>query len=473
MDTRPRFRAATRYLALLALAALLVPSLAVAKDNRFMVRSSHIEDLARDYDLRVVRHLGGPQAHAWLVESDTLDKQTFLQISAADSRFDSAEAVVLASLPSIDLASIDPLSEAQPDLARSGTFQSPCIDRHLGPTWSGFAEQRALATIRVHEAQSLAGDYCGEGSIVAVIDTGVDPDHPLLAGALLPGYDFVGDQGGSASEWTDLDIRLRAIVEGGDASSFDSAADPVLAGEGHLLALGASAAILSEEDAALLDAEAEEIPPFFGHGTMTAGLVRIVAPGASILPLKAFASDGTATTADIVSAIYYAVEQGAHVINMSFSMVEPSAELETAIEHARSLGVMTVAATGNQGHLASIYPASYPAVIGVAATDHQDQLTAFSNFGIYTADMTAPGAALITLYPGNRFAATWGTSYSAPLAAGTLALIRPFNKGGNKGSHKQTRWDLLLGSQYFSYLYDDILCSGRLDTVGALIEARF
>jgi len=88
-----------------------------------------------------------------------------------------------------------------------------------------------------------------------------------------------------------------------------------------------------------------------------AGLIHYVAPTAKILPLKAFNADGTARLSDIVRAIYYAVDNGARIINMSFSATESSQELMRAIAYANNRNVIVVAAAGNEGYEAVVYPA--------------------------------------------------------------------------------------------------------------------
>ena len=98
----------------------------------------------------------------------------------------------------------------------------------------------------------------------------------------------------------------------------------------------------------------------FGHGTMTAGLVHLVAPQAQILPLKAFHSDGTGYDSDVLRAIYYAVAHGAKVMNMSFDYSEPIHPNWRAIKYANSKGVVSVASAGNDGQRKVVYPGGLP-----------------------------------------------------------------------------------------------------------------
>ena len=93
------------------------------------------------------------------------------------------------------------------------------------------------------------------------------------------------------------------------------------------------------------------LPAAFGHGTMVAGLVHLVAPTAKIMPLKAFKADGSSRVFDIVRAIYYAVEHGARVINMSFSTEALSPAVTRAIHYATDHGVICVSSAGNSGQV--------------------------------------------------------------------------------------------------------------------------
>jgi len=155
---------------------------------------------------------------------------------------------------------------------------------------------------------------------------------------------------------------------------------------------------------------------------MVAGLVHLVAPTALIMPVKVFAADGTATISQIVDGIYWAVDNGANVINMSFSTLTHSDALRQAIDYADDQGVICVAAAGNDGQDEVVFPAAYNTVIDVASTDDQGNRSSFSNFG-EAVDLAAPGEAVVTTYPGQHYAVVWGTSFGAPLVAGGAALL--------------------------------------------------
>jgi subtilisin family serine protease len=185
-------------------------------------------------------------------------------------------------------------------------------------------------------------------------------------------------------------------------------------------------AILDSDTASAL--AGAPIPNDFGHGTMVAGLIHLVAPTAKIMPLKAFHADGSANTSDIVRAIYFAADNGASVINMSFGLPEMSDALMRAVNYATRKGVICIASAGNDGQNALVYPAAFGNVIGVASVGQQNQQSNFSNFG-FDVSIAAPGEALVTTYPGNHYAVVWGTSFSSAIVAGAaidmLSIVDP------------------------------------------------
>ena len=272
-----------------------------------------------------------------------------------------------------------------------------------------YVSQPATSLMRLADVQSTS-PYDGSGITVAVIDTGVDLNHPALQGVLLPGFDFVHNQDG-ASELVDLDPAT--------AAALTQSTTTILDGDGVYQMNSFAAAILSQSTTTILDGP----PSMFGHGTMTAGLIHLVAPGARIMPLKAFAGDGTSELFNIVRAIYYAVDHGANVISMSFEISQSSPAVQDAIQYALNKNVTLVAASGNDGQKIMVYPSGYNSVIGVGSTSNTDGKSVFTNFGTNSIFVAAPGEGVITTYPGASYAAGWGTSFSAPIVAGEAALV--------------------------------------------------
>ena len=169
----------------------------------------------------------------------------------------------------------------------------------------------------------------------------------------------------------------------------------------------------------------------FGHGTLVAGLLHAAAPEARLVPIRAFDAQGQSTLFLAMVAVYAAINQGADVINMSFSIGQDSEAFRRVLQKAWSNGIALVASAGNNAEDASnIYPASYPIVIAVAATDLEDRLTDFSNFG-KTISVTAPGDRVVTTFPGGLYARASGTSFSAPLVSGSVALLISLGKRSN------------------------------------------
>jgi subtilisin family serine protease len=293
------------------------------------------------------------------------------------------------------------------------------VDFFGSPSPSNYVRQPAAEVIELDEARTLTA---APGSLapitgsatVAIIDTGVDETHPLLRNVVIPGYDFTRNIAGSASDLIDLTQSTAAILEQSTAAILE---------QNTVITLNQStAAILEQSTAAILEG-LPSLPGEFGHGTMVAGLVHFVAPTAKILPLKAFNADGTSNLSDIIRAIYYAVDNGARVINMSFSLTDSSQALMRAVAYATTHNVICVAAVGNGGKEMVVYPAAYRNVIAVASTSNTDQLSVFSDFGDAVVTLAAPGEALITTYPGGHYAGVAGTSFSSALVSGGVALM--------------------------------------------------
>ena len=275
--------------------------------------------------------------------------------------------------------------------------------------WNSYVNQPAASVVEVQTAQS---DFHVTGAgIVADIDTGVDPNHPVLKSVLLQGYDFTRNQPG-ASEMNDVS----SVPSPGCTSTCSGPAQ----------VNQSTAAVLDQSTAAVLDTGQYAA---FGHGTMVMGIIHLVAPTAQLLPLKAFKSDGTANLSDILRAIYYAVQQGnANVINMSFDTKTSSTELKNALDYANQLGLTCVASAGNDGAQETVYPAALQSdVIGVASvgstTSTDSTRSSFSNYGNSIVWVAAPGEQIVTTYPYSTYAAGWGTSFSAPFVSGGGALL--------------------------------------------------
>src|SRR5947209_4654821 len=162
---------------------------------------------------------------------------------------------------------------------------------------SSYLTQPAVVLTRSTEAHQFFATGAG---IVAVIDTGVDPNHPVLKASLVPGFDFTRNLPGIPSEFADLGQSTASILDQSTASILDQSTASIL-DQGTILILNQStASILDQSTASILDTR--QVPRTFGHGTMVAGIIHLVAPTAQIMPLKAFEADGTAHLFDILRA---------------------------------------------------------------------------------------------------------------------------------------------------------------------------
>lgn len=291
--------------------------------------------------------------------------------------------------------------------ATAGTPPSYLTDKtpvnYYGTTvWQGYLTQPAVQLIRSNSVHSVFNST-GSGVTVAVIDTGVDTKSTVLTPFLTKGYDFTRNQSGG-SESGDVSQATVAVLDSNQIGQVNQA----------------TVAVLDQATVAVLDKQGYGA---FGHGTMTAGLVHLVAPQSKIMPLKAFTASGTGYESNVLRAIYYATANGARVMNMSFDFTTYSAELKKAIDYATSKGAICVASAGNTGTQATVYPAALSNVIDVASTSNLDTQSSFTNYGAPPVLLAAPGEGIMTTYPYNTYAAGWGTSFSTPLVAGTAALM--------------------------------------------------
>ena len=379
--------------------------------SRLIVRApGNGQQVASDHGLTDVASVPN-QDVVLMVPFDPAQSQQILNDLQADARVKRAEQDVTAMVAEVsNAAQLDQSTAAILDKL----FDPTPVSYYGSIAPNGYVKQPAASLIGLNKAQRNYG-ATGAG-IVAVIDTGVDPNHPVLQSVLVAGYDFTRNVAGIPSEMDDLPPAAAAVLT--------SAGQATLNQKGVAVVNQSTAAILDQSTAAILDPLT--LPPAFGHGTMVAGIVHLAAPTASIMPLKAFRADGTASLFDIIQAIYFAVDHGAGVINMSFNLLSDSPEFNRAISYARMNNVLVVASAGNSGTSGLIYPAGMKNVMGVASIDNTGNLSKFSNFGSHLVDLGAPGEGVITTYPGNNYAAVWGTSFSAPFVAGGAAVLRQF-----------------------------------------------
>lgn len=363
-------------------------------DDRFIVRvtggSAAIQALCQALGCTVAESIDGSLGQVFLVTTpDTVNANTFLQ-----ELLDSAAVVD---------AELDLLAQADSKWKVPKALYDNTLVTYFGTTVpDGYVNQPATSIVGVQNTQTSFG-VKGAG-VVAVIDTGVDPNHPALQGVLLQGYDFTRNQSG-ADETKDVQLSSPPVIKGSQPQWMSPN----------------SSAVVDQSTAAVVDGNSAYND--FGHGTMVTGIVHLVAPGAKILPLKAFRADGTAYTSDILRAVYYAITNNANILNMSFNLASYSQEMANAINLANAKRIISVAAAGNSGEEILVYPAALPNVMGIASTTNDDELSSFSNYGSQLVWVGAPGEGVVTTYPFATYAAGWGTSFSTPFVSGTAALM--------------------------------------------------
>lgn len=220
------------------------------------------------------------------------------------------------------------------------------------------------------------------------------------------------------------------------------------------------------------------------HGTHVAGIVIGVAQDIilgprqnsriKIMPLKFLGADGSGTTSSAISAIYYAVNNHAQVINNSWGGGNYSQSLHDALAYAYSQGVVIVTAAGNahtNNDSTPMYPANYPvpSLISVAATNDWDSLASFSNYGATTVHMAAPGVSIYSTIPGNYFRYMSGTSMASPFVAGLAAMA--FLEAPQLTGYQVK--NLIVGSaSSVSTLVPKTVSGGRANTLSTIVSAK-
>lgn len=250
------------------------------------------------------------------------------------------------------------------------------------------------------------GNTAGEGTVVAVIDTGVDYNHEDL-------QDNIWTNSAEVSGTTGADDDNNGYVD--DVHGIN---------------------LIDPNETPMDD---------HGHGTHVAGIIAMennnvggvgIAYKSKIMPIKAGGADGTFYSSDIAKGIEYAYKNGADVINMSFGSSAHSALIENALQDAFGSCVL-VAAAGNESTPTAdcplggrnMYPASYSYVIGVMAYDEANSFASFSNWDYKPNanaeyEVVAPGVSVYSTLPNGRYASWNGTSMAAPMVSAEAAILR-------------------------------------------------
>lgn len=340
---------------------------AMAERNEILVK------FRRDVASAMRQQAAGAAGHAVVVESYWALGIDLLRIPEGESARQAAREYVRSGLAEY----------AEPNLVRAVSAPAPLTpsDPSFGRQWALHNNGSNSYDINAPEAWGISANC--SSVVVAVIDTGIDYTHEDLKDSYAQGgYDFVNGDG-----------------------------DPM------------------DDD---------------GHGTHVAGIIAAqgdngvgiagVCWDARLVSLKAFDSSGFGYTSDIIKAIDYVVKLkrdhgvDVRVVNMSFGGRNYSQAEHDAIGALRDAGILTVVAAGNEGtdnDTSPFYPSGYDLdnIISVAAADPSGRLAGFSNYGVASVDIAAPGSGVLSTYPGSSYLSMSGTSMAAPHVTGAAALL--------------------------------------------------
>lgn len=244
----------------------------------------------------------------------------------------------------------------------------------IGGTWEEFADQDAMNRIGLDSAHDLTR---GAGVKVAVLDTGVDFDHEAFAEQTWGwGRDYVDDDQDPSEEQNGLDDDEDGFTDEG-----------------------------------------------FGHGTMVAGLVALIAPEAEIMPMRVLGDEGIGTEFNVVLAIVHSMGHGANVLNMSFGAPIELELIRDVLQMTMMEGGFVVCGAGNGNQeFPPLYPAADQRTCMIAALDSMDIKADFSDFHQEVL-VSAPGAGIRSAYPGGEWGIGSGCSFATPMVSAEAALI--------------------------------------------------
>ena len=270
------------------------------------------------------------------------------------------------------------IAASVPDSALDGLRRNPRVAR-VEPDVRVYAIDAELdnswGVKRIGAGSVHASGNRGSGVSVAVIDSGVDYNHPDLASNYAGGYDFVNNDG------EPLDDNKHGTHVAGTIAALDN----------------------------------------------DAGVVG-VAPAVALYALKVLGADGSGSFSNVIAALQWAVDHGIQITNSSFgSSQNPGLTVQAAYDNAAAAGLLHVAAAGNSGTCDGtgdnvLYPARYASVIAVAATDSANSSPCFSSTGP-DVELAAPGVSINSTVPGGTYEVLSGTSMASPHVAGTAALV--------------------------------------------------
>jgi thermitase len=395
-----------------------------------------LEEGATQADLAALNQRNDAHTEENLPRSDVnvVDLPSDLAVGEAVERYEAS--------PDVEYAEPDYL--LQP--AQTVSPSDPYYPRLYGLNNTGQTDGTPDADVDAKEAWGTTTG--SRTTVVAVVDEGVDINHPDLKNNIWVNSDEVPGNGVDDDRNGYVDDRNGYDFANDDASVYDP--DPV-------------------------NGRGDE------HGTHVAGT--IAAQGnngvgvagvnwqAGIMALKFLGPNG-GYTSDAVEALNYAVANGARISNNSWGGGGYSQALRDAINRADASGHLFVAAAGNDGvnnDATPHYPSSYSSanIISVAATDDEDALASFSNFGATSVDLAAPGVNIMSTLPGNRYGSYSGTSMATPHVTGAAALIKSQNPGV---SDAQLKDQILRFAEGKGNLEGRVATGGRLNAYASLTQ---
>src|SRR4030043_2108896 len=381
---------------------------------------------------------------------------------------------------------------AEPNYIRRALSKIP-DDTYFGNQWAlhntgTYANGTADADIDAPEAWDIS---TGSSNIViAVLDTGVDYNHNDLVGNIwintgevigdangddCPGICGVDDDGDGKIDEDSLDLQPG---EAGYTNDLKDDADE----NGYI------------DDCRGWDFVNGDNNPMDdnSHGTHVAGIIGAVGDNGTgvagvmwnvkLMALKFLDSEGYGTVSEEGEGIDYAGENGAKIMNASFGGYEYSQSEYDAIEASNTAGILFIAAAGNEEYnndLTPMYPASYDLlnIISVAATDQNDQRASFSNYGLTSVDVAAPGGYILSTIPQNEYFDkdfNWGTSMAAPHVSGLAGLLYSYYDGiyNTQFDYTQVRTAILRMVDVLPTLSGWIQTGGRINAYNALSFLR-